>query len=66
MADLETQFTEAMLAIYRRAKSEARYNARLFLQMVVDNGGLRTAKTLINSAAPRMAIPPSLSVNGWT
>jgi hypothetical protein len=52
MADLETQFTEAMLTIYTRAKSEARCNARLFLQMVVDNGGLRTAKTLINSARP--------------
>ena len=52
MADLDKQFTEAMFDIYRRAKSEARYNATIFLQMLTDNGGLRTAKTLINSAKP--------------
>ncbi len=52
MTDLERQFTEAMFNIYRKAKSEARYNATIFLQMVTDNGGLITAKTLINSTQP--------------
>ncbi len=46
---IENEFTEAMLNIYRIAKSEAKYNAQKFLQMVVDNGGVQTAKTLINS-----------------
>jgi hypothetical protein len=52
MPDLEAQFGEAMFDIYRRAKTEAKYNATVFLQMLTDNGGLRTAKTLINSAKP--------------
>lgn len=34
MADLEMQFTRAMFDVYRRAKSEARYNATIFLQMI--------------------------------
>lgn len=52
MADLEAQFTEAMFDIYRRAKAEAKYNATIFLQMIMDNGGRATAKTLINTAKP--------------
>ncbi len=52
MADVEAQFNEAMFDIYRRAKEEAKYTATIFLQMLTDNGGLRTAKTLINSAKP--------------
>jgi len=52
MADLEAQFTEAMFDVYRRAKTEAKYNATVFLQMLTDNGGMRTAKTLINAAKP--------------
>ena len=47
---LEIAFNEAMLDIYRRAKAEAKYNATLFLQMVVDQGGLQAAQTLINSS----------------
>jgi hypothetical protein len=46
---LEIEFNKAMLDIYRRAKSEARYNAQRFLQMVIDHGGLETARMLINS-----------------
>jgi len=49
MADLEAQFTQAMFDIYRRAKAEAKYNATIFLQMITDNGGCATAKTLINA-----------------
>ena len=52
MPDLEAQFTEAMFNVYRRAKAEAKYNATLFLQMVTDNGGRMTAKTLINAPQP--------------
>jgi hypothetical protein len=52
MADLEALFTETMFEVYRRAKSEANYNATIFLQMITDNGGRATAKTLINAAKP--------------
>jgi hypothetical protein len=52
MAEIEKQFEEAMFNIYRRAKAEAKYNATIFLQMLTDEGGLRTAKTLINAAKP--------------
>jgi hypothetical protein len=46
---LENEFHEAVLDIYRRAKSEARYNSQRFFQMVVDNGGVETARMLIHS-----------------
>jgi hypothetical protein len=52
MRDTEAKFHEAMINIYRRAKSEAKYTAKVFLPMVIDNGGLATAKTLINSPKP--------------
>ena len=38
--EAESQFNEAMLNIYRRAKAEAGYNATYFLSMVVERGGL--------------------------
>ena len=34
MAKLETEFTLAMFDIYRRAKSEAKYNATIFFQII--------------------------------
>ena len=46
---LEIEFHESMLDIYRKAKSEAGYNAQRFLQMVVDHGGPEAARMLINS-----------------
>ena len=52
MPDLEAQFTAAMFDIYRLAKSEAKYNATIFLQMITENGGGATAKTLINALQP--------------
>lgn len=52
MASLEAQFDQAMFNIYRTAKAEAKYNATIFLKMLTDNGGVRTAKTLINSPQP--------------
>jgi hypothetical protein len=42
-------FDGAMFDIYKRAKSEAGYNATIFLKMLNDRGGLDTAKYLINS-----------------
>lgn len=52
MQSLEQQFTQAMFDIYRRAKSEAGYNATIFLQMISDRGGVDTAKKLINASKP--------------
>jgi hypothetical protein len=51
---LAEQFNAAMLDIYRRAKAEAGYSARAFLDMVVTRGGLETAKTLINAPRPSL------------
>jgi hypothetical protein len=52
MPNLDAQFDQAMFDVYRRAKDEAGYNATIFLQMLTDDGGRRTAKTLINAARP--------------
>jgi hypothetical protein len=52
MQTLSKQFDAAMFDIYRRAKSEAGYNATIFLGMLNDRGGLSTAKYLINSPKP--------------
>ena len=46
---LEADFHNAMLAIYRRAKSEAGYNATRFLGMVSERGGLETAQYLLHA-----------------
>ncbi|OFW10379.1 MAG: hypothetical protein A3H96_02190 [Acidobacteria bacterium RIFCSPLOWO2_02_FULL_67_36] len=48
--EAERQFNEAMLEIYRRAKAEAGYNATRFLSMVVERGGLETARYLLHAA----------------
>ena len=48
--ELERSFDEAMLNVYRRAKSEAGYTAKVFLGMVVERGGLSTARYLLNAA----------------
>lgn len=48
--DVELQFNAAMLDIYRRAKAEAGYNATRFLSMVVERGGLETARYLLHAA----------------
>ena len=52
MVDLEGQFDEAMYTLYRRARDEAGYNATIFLRMLTDGRGLRTARTLINAPKP--------------
>lgn len=50
MSERNFAFDEAMFEIYRRAKDEANYNATIFLKMLTDTDGLRTAKTLINAS----------------
>ena len=49
LTKLEREFDEAMLTVYRRAKNEAGYEARIFIGMVVDKGGLRTAQYLLDT-----------------
>lgn len=48
----EIDFHKDMLEIYRRAKEECGYNATRFLQMVANDGGLKTAKKLISATSP--------------
>jgi hypothetical protein len=52
VSELESKFHQAMLDIYRRALSEAAYNASYFLQMVERHGGVEAARQLVTSAAP--------------
>lgn len=52
MTILKTQFDMAMFSIYQRAKTEANYNASVFLKMLTDKKGVATAKYLINAAKP--------------
>jgi len=47
MATLEEQFHADMVGIYERARDELGYQASYFLQMVLDLGGLATAKHLV-------------------
>jgi len=56
-SNLELQFHEAMLGVYKRAKSEAHDNARIFIGMVVDKGGLETARYLMGTP-PRARVSP--------
>jgi hypothetical protein len=48
-SEIEAQFHEAMLTIYKRAKAEAHYPANRFLGMVVETGGLATARYLLHA-----------------
>src|SRR3954447_22943472 len=47
--EAERNFHEVMLGIYRRAKAEAGYNTTRFLGMVVERGGLETARYLLHA-----------------
>ncbi|MCI0381133.1 MAG: hypothetical protein L0Y72_08460 [Gemmataceae bacterium] len=46
---LEQRFDAAMMDIYRRAKSEANYNASRFFQMLTEHRGLETARILLHA-----------------
>lgn len=50
--ELELDFHKEMLAIYHKAKKECHYNATRFLQMVANEGGLKTARTLLATLDP--------------
>lgn len=45
----EQQFDAAMMDIYRRALAEVNYRATRYHQMLMQHGGLETARTLINA-----------------
>lgn len=47
--DLEVRFHQRMLDVYEQAKSECNYTATRFRNMVADQGGLATAKSLLGS-----------------
>lgn len=48
-SQLENEFHNAMIAIYRDAKREINYNATRFFQMVSEHGGHMAARRLIAS-----------------
>ena len=48
-SDLEKRFDEAMMDVYRRAKTEASYAATRYFQMLNDHRGVETAKTLLRA-----------------
>jgi len=50
MENLEKRFNEAMMDIYCRAKAECNYTPSTFHRMLTTNGGIVTAKQLINAA----------------
>jgi len=49
---LESQFDEAMHNVYVTAVREAKYTPHEFHRMLVERGGLATARNLINRAKP--------------
>ena len=49
---LHVQFDAAMMDTYHRAKSECRYNATYFLQLLLEVGGVEAAKRLLASENP--------------
>ena len=53
MSDLEEQFGEKMVDIYRRAKDECGYNATRFLSMLFEMGGVAIAKALLQRGSPQ-------------
>lgn len=46
------EFNDAMHEIYRRAKTEANYDATIFLRMLLDRGPVETARYLIHTPKP--------------
>ncbi|MBL7494561.1 hypothetical protein I6A60_27860 [Frankia sp. AgB1.9] len=47
---LEQSFHRAMVGVYERAKREASYNASYFLRMISNDGGLATARSLLQAS----------------
>lgn len=53
MTNIENDFHNEMLNIYKKAKEECGYNATYFLRMVSEMGGLQAAKRLLSADAPQ-------------
>jgi hypothetical protein len=53
LSEAERQFHQAMVAIHETAKRELGYNAIRFLQMISQQGGLATAKQLLQDDRPQ-------------
>jgi len=51
VTNIEANFHNEMLNIYKKAKAECHYNATYFLRMVSEVGGLETAKRLLSTDA---------------
>jgi hypothetical protein len=49
VSKLEAEFDAAMMDIYVRAKTEAKYPASIFHRMLIQHRGLATAQQLINA-----------------
>jgi hypothetical protein len=49
---LEIEFHKDMIDIYHKEKEECGYNATRFLQMISNDGGIKTAKKLLATAEP--------------
>jgi hypothetical protein len=49
---LESEFHGRMVEIWRRARTEANYNATGYIQMVSDVGGLEAARRLVARDTP--------------
>lgn len=47
--DLESEFHDAMVAIYNSAKRACGYNATRFLQVLSNKGGVQTARDLLST-----------------
>ena len=49
MKSIEDDFNQAMVEIYKTAVSDCNYRAKAFLSMVIEMGGLQTAKKLLST-----------------
>ena len=47
MNELESRFQDALIGLYTRTKKELHYNAKRFMQMLLEDGAVATAKKLI-------------------
>lgn len=52
LTELEDRFHRAMIGIYENARDDADYVAQIFIEMVDDRGGLRTAQYLLGTDKP--------------
>ena len=53
MKNLEHDFDEAMMDLYRLAKEECDYKATDFLGMLYDHGGIEAARRLLSGNEPQ-------------